>query len=174
MKTKTFGMSLVEIVIALFIAGIAIAPVVNLLTATNKETSTSIYQVMAAYYSNEIIEQITQLNLSPGFKRICETTGKEVPELLQSLNIDLGDTTIVEPRKISLLGLNLFFLVSPLSEGFASRKIEVEEVTGASGNIPGKFYKLTIKVGWNFPGEVAISGIPKHTHESVFFLNRDL
>ena len=57
MKTKNFGMSLVEIVIALFIAGIAIAPVVNLLTTTNKETSTSIYQVMAAYYSNEIIEQ---------------------------------------------------------------------------------------------------------------------
>jgi hypothetical protein len=166
-------MSLVEIVIALFIAGIAIAPVVNLLTATNKETSTSIYQVMAAYYSNELIEQITQLNLSPGFKRICETTGKEVPELLTSLNIDLGDITVVEPRKVSLLGLNLFFLVSPLSEGFASRKIEVEEVT-ANGNIPGKFYKLKIKVGWNFPGEIAVSGVPKHTHESVFFLNRDL
>ncbi|MBF0545156.1 MAG: prepilin-type N-terminal cleavage/methylation domain-containing protein [Candidatus Riflebacteria bacterium] len=168
------GLSLIEVVIAVFVAGLAIAPTINLLSSTNRETSTSIYQVMAAYYSDEIIEQLTQLNISPGFKRICEATGKDLPELLESMNTDLGDMIAVEPRKVSLMGLKLFLLISPLTEGFNARLLEVHEVTGSSGNIPGRFYRIVIKVGWNYPGDLDETGSSKHIHESVFFLNRDL
>lgn len=166
-------MSMIEIAFAVLIAGLAIGPIFGLLVSTNKEASSAIYEVTAAHYANEIAEQLLTFDALPGFQVLSVNAGVGVKELLESANLKLGDKSIQTPLKIPLASLDVFLLVSPLSEVFQERSIEVSRVeTPADMFLPGEFYRVVVRLGWTSPGEGTATGQSRHSHETVIFVRK--
>ena len=166
------GISILEVAIAIVIAGLAIGPVINLLSVTNKETTGSIYSVTAAHYANEIAEQLLGFDVLPGFKVLCDRSGRDLTQLLEGMNPVLEDKSIDTARRVPLGNLDVFLLVSPLSSVFQERSISVFPIsTGGAFHLPGDYFRVTIRIGWNAQEENPTTTTPvRQVHETVIFV----
>lgn len=172
---KRRGISLLEIAFTLVIVGLIMGPILHLLTSTNRESSSSMFEVMATSYSRELAEQLLNLNERPGFALLCAAAKKGLPELLEELNPELARTDSETPGRIPLGGEKVFLLASPLIREFQERKILVEAVPAPSGKPAGEpdYFKVVIRLSWSLPGEPKPDGVGMHKHESVVFLHQE-
>jgi len=151
---RRYGFSLLELVIAFFIVGLAIAPIYTLLISTSQVSSASIYEVMAVRYASELAEQLQRL--APHFKAIRLTTTADLPAALEGLNPFLGPASPLAPIDrtkvlgIFIPGTEVAVFVSPLFQNFVKREIQVLPVTPATSEpqLPGQVYNVVIRLGW--------------------------
>ncbi|MBF0407154.1 MAG: prepilin-type N-terminal cleavage/methylation domain-containing protein [Candidatus Riflebacteria bacterium] len=175
-KFPRFGFSLVEIVVALFVMGLAVAPIMGLMSQTNIDSTASMYEVLAGNYATELGEQLLDLSLNrsqPRFKQIEADTHQSIKDLLEGLNESLSDTSVTNPRAVFLPTSKIGIMVSPLDPAFTKRKITVEPVTGLTYSVMyGECYRVLIQLAWRLQGES--TALPaKHSHEAMILIRKD-
>ncbi|MEW6709803.1 MAG: hypothetical protein AB1403_08290 [Candidatus Riflebacteria bacterium] len=154
------GLSMVEIMVAVVIIGLAVGPLIGVLSSSNKMSNASIFEETAVHYSRELADQL--LSLSPNFSDIVADaqalTGDTSINLGSILN-DTGFQTILEthgttttaiPLQINGNELPLRLLVSPLEKAFTRRRIKATVLdTSANTTLKtDKFWKVQIELSW--------------------------
>lgn len=170
---REVGFTFVEVLIALVITALALGPLLFLLSKTNKESSGSLYKVMAAHYGNEILEQLLQWESAPGFAALCHACGADMKSFLECLNDDpfFNSTSTGGPKRLKLGGIPVYMLVSPLARAFSKREITVIPLSPDQSEFlfPGNFYQVKIRIEWTLDGDASSEKATRHNHEAVGF-----
>ena len=155
---------MVELVVAIAIIGLAVGPLILLLSSSNKANKASIYEEMATHYTRELASQFLRMDgdiaqlvndakivagSSVTFKSLIDNSG------FQS---GLSDTTKTGPYcvpfQISSNKLKYRIILSPLIQpAFKSRTVSVTKMNTGSNSVlkVGNFWKMTIKISWVDP-----------------------
>jgi uncharacterized membrane protein YciS (DUF1049 family) len=157
------GLSMAEVVVAIFIIGLAVGPLIALLSSSNRMSNASIYEEMAVHYAREMADQI--LRYSSNVQEVVQDaktlTGDSSITFAKILSdsefrLKLEDYTsgpICIPFSINGTKLKSRIIVSPLEKVFKKRRIEVEEVDSSANSVlkTGKFQKVIITIAWKDP-----------------------
>ncbi|MBF0500945.1 MAG: prepilin-type N-terminal cleavage/methylation domain-containing protein [Candidatus Riflebacteria bacterium] len=151
--------SLLEVLVATVVIGLAVGPLINVLSSSNRVSNASIYEVMAVHYASELAEQLQRL--SSQLKSMCNGTGKTVKQLLEDPTFlaELGSfgNGSLDPQLIQIPGTRITLFLSPLHPRFTCRTILVSKLNTTTQQILklGTFWNATIALSWNLAeGEV--------------------
>lgn len=164
---KKTGFSMVELMVAIAIIGLAIGPLILVLSDSNKANKASIYEEMATHYARELAHQF--LRMDKDIAHIVQEakiqTGNSAltfKEVLSPINgassgklSDLSKTQpYCIPIKIGGKTLDYRLIVSSLIQpAFKNRKIEIVKLSTSSNNVlkNGNFWKVIITISWADP-----------------------
>ena len=167
MKLKR-AVSMVEIVVAIFVAALAIGPMIMLLSSSNRMSSTSTYETLAVYYANELCDQIKRL--SPQLPTIINdaraATGLSSVNTATLFNswpanvLEFTDNVRSIPFVCAGMPLEARIVLTPLHTNFVKRQITVEplDVSANSELNQGSYWKAIVTVAWEdemAPGDSA-------------------
>ena len=160
---------MVELIVAMAVIAIAIGPVFNLLSSSNKVSNASMYEVMASLHAGELSEQL--LRLKPTILHdLRQKTGKGIDQLIadpafqQKLSPDatLGWQAIMAALPAPTSETDITFFLSPLDPAFISRTINVQEVAAATElftSATGRFFNVYIGLSWKLnPNDQVVHG----------------
>ena len=173
-SSKRQGFSAIEVVFAVLVAGLAIAPIMDLLTRSNVTSTASMYEVLATNYANEICEQLVDFSYNPAQPRLKQLeidSSAKVKDLLEGQNSELKRTDITLPRALKLGGSNLHLLVSPLDPAFTERSIAVSEIPISFAVARGTVWMVRVRLSWKLPTEGG--GPVLHSHEGIVIIRKD-
>ena len=128
---KSRGFSLVEVLVTVAVISLAIGPLVQLMSSTNRMSSASIYEVMAVHYAAEVTEQLQWLAQNNTIANIHSATGKDLQDILTDpvLQAVLETPPIAnEPYMVVLAPTEIRLLLSPLHPNFTSRRLYVRRL----------------------------------------------
>ncbi len=160
MKKLRFGLSMVEIMVAVFIIGLAVGPLIGVLSSSNKMSNASIYEETAVHYAREISDQL--LRLAPNLNDIVgdaqSLTGDSSLNLASILN-DNGFRSKLEdhlpaaeaiPLQVNGNELPVRLLISPLDPAFTKRRITATALDTSSNTLlkVDRFWKVKIELAW--------------------------
>lgn len=168
------AVTMIEIAFAVLIAGLAIVPMIDLLSKSNLESTASIYEVMATNYATELAEQLLDLSYNPTQPRLKQLeldAGRPITDILTSKNAALSDTSVTRPRAVKLDHCGVHLLVSPLDPVFLRREIVVMPYSPPFDIASGSAYLARIILEWRLPNEPA--AVAAHLHEAVVVLRKD-
>ncbi|MBI3038207.1 hypothetical protein HYY75_04020 [bacterium] len=157
------GLSMVEVMFAVVIAGLALGPLISNLSSSNKASTASMYEVMAVHYANELSEQLRRL--SPYLTDIQGITGQTLDSLLSDpdFNTELSATS-QPPKGIYVPGTNVTLFLSPLEPSFYERKVDVRKIAppaGLSVLNSGTYWDVKIILSWKLSPNEPVSA--KHS-----------
>lgn len=144
--------SLVEVLVACVVISLAAAPMLGMLSTSNRTSRASVFEIMAVQYAEELGEQL--LRLSQRLKSIREVTGESVKTLLEdpivAAALNPQTPPAVQPGIIRIPGTDIVLLCSPLDPNFTARVIRIEQLstTGKQVLKTGIFWKVTIGLAW--------------------------
>jgi len=147
------GFSLVEIMIACVVIGLAAAPMLGILSSSNRTSKASVFEIMAVQYAEELGEQL--LRLSQRLKSIRDATGVDIKTLLEDplvVNaLNPQNPPAFAPSIIHIPGTNIILLCSPLSPNFTARVMKVDQLDTSGKQVlkNGIFWKVTIGLAWH-------------------------
>ncbi len=154
------GLSMVEIMVAVFIIALAVGPLIGLLSSSNRMSNASIYEEMAVHYAREISDQLLSLStrISDVVNDAKTLTGDSSLTLASILNDAAfrakleehndGSTAVSMQAGGTVLPVRL--TISPLDPAFSKRRITVTAMDTSSNNIlkTDKFWKVKIELAW--------------------------
>ncbi len=157
------GLSMAEIVVAIFIIGLAVGPLIALLSSSNRMSNASIYEEMAVHYARELSDQILRYSsnipeIVQDAKTLSGSSSVTFAKILADTefnakleNYTTGPTCI--PFSYNGTRLKTRIIVSPLEKVFKKRRLEVKEVDSSSNSVlkTGKFQKVIITIAWKDP-----------------------
>ncbi len=144
--------SLVEVLVACVVVGLAAVPMLGMLSSSNRTSRASVFEIMAVQYAEELGEQL--LRLSQRLKAIREVTGESIKTLLEDPQVvaALNPQTppAVEPGIVRIPGTEIVLLCSPLNPNFLARVVKIEQLDTAGKQIlkNGIFWSVTIGLAW--------------------------
>ncbi|KAF1079124.1 MAG: hypothetical protein GQF41_4558 [Candidatus Rifleibacterium amylolyticum] len=146
------GLTLAEIIVAMFVAVFAILPIFTALQSSSSKIYRGINHYQSQFLISEIYQQLNNISNSSGFEELT-STASDLKQLLESINDKLSDKNVLNHRHIRFSeSKSAGLLVSPLPENFVTRRLLVERVfDSSSGELSHDWYKVTIKVVWNEP-----------------------
>ena len=168
------GLSLVEVLIALFLLSLLLFPVMGLMSQSTGQTVVSFHELQAVELVRELLDQLADLGRSDGPSpvwRLCRTQGISLEALVQSLNPKLVGAGTENPALIRFAGTTTGVLVSPLPAPFSKRYLMVRSVAAPPPwltGIRGKAYRVTAGFAWNPEGGEGGKGL--RTYEADIFL----
>jgi hypothetical protein len=154
-------MSLVEVAVAIIVIALAMGPIINLLSASNKVSNASVFEVMASHHASELGEQLQRLK--PWILRDLRIqTGKRIDQLLQEPAFlgalsPAGNTTgeaYLVPLVPSNPIVDVAFFLSPLDPGFEYRTLVAQLLDANDPRLEifkattGNYYDVSIGLGW--------------------------
>lgn len=156
MKSRV-GVSMVEITIALFVAALAIGPMIALLSSSNRMSTASTYETLAVYYATEISDQIRRL--APQLPDILEDarvkTGVSNLEMPSIFSWDPDELLFYDNAKtvfFKAAGMNLDarLILTPLHRNFLRRTIDVQQLDNSALQEfdAESYYKVIITIEW--------------------------
>jgi len=155
------AISMVEILVAVVVLGLAVGPMITLLSASNRTSNASAYEVMAAHYACEFGEQLQRL--SPHLKALRQKTGKTIEDLLTDPSFETligpgggppGEPFIARFPVPNPADTDVAFFLSPLDPAFTERKFLVNELNNNAPGLQvlkatsGKYWDVTIILSW--------------------------
>ncbi len=169
------GLSLVEILVAVAVCSLALGPMVNLLSSSNRASTASIYEVMAVHYASELADQMTRFSgrlddiladarIRTGNSSLTLEDLLTDPGFTNELRLHLDETRAV-PFQANGVPLKASLFVSPLHARFTDRRFEVRPLstTGATLLGGGVFWDVKIILSWQLsPSE------PPDKHKAEF------
>lgn len=159
---------MVEIVVAIFVAALAIGPMIMLLSSSNRMSSASTYETLAVYYANELCDQIKRL--TPQLPTIISdartATGLASANIETLFNswptnvLEFTDNVRSIPFVCAGISLDARIVLTPLQPNFIKRQITVEplDISDNSELNQGRYFKLIVSVAWEddmAPGDSA-------------------
>lgn len=158
-KTKR-GFSMIELMVAIVIIGLAIGPLILVLSDSNKANNASMYEEMATHYARELAHQL--LRMDKDVPLIVGEANCSFKIVLESINGTsagkLSDLNMKKPYCIALRkGANVLdyrLMVSPLIQPiFKSREIKVKKLDVSSNDVlkTGNFWNIIITIKWIDP-----------------------
>ena len=163
------GFSLLEIVVAVLIVGLALGPIITLLGSSNKASNASVYEIMASMYSAELGEQLQRL--APRLKDLRMKTGMDILVLLTDPELErkIGPegSTAGKPFMMHLpvpdpSVTDVAFFLSPLDPAFTERKFLVTKLDNSDPRLKvfkngtGDYWDVTISLAWKQPADTII------------------
>ncbi len=130
------AVTVVEVMVALFLLGLVLGPLVGMLSSSNQKANVSMYYLLAMHYADEMAQQLQRL--APHLDQLLaaardSNTGRiptlaEVltdPTFLAELQAPASTFRVIRFRYAGK-PLEGFLAVSPLDEHFIGRTIKVE------------------------------------------------
>lgn len=176
MKRFKHGLSMVEIAVAVLIIGLAVGPLIGVLSSSNKMSNASIYEEMAVHYARELADQL--LRLSPSLDDVVTDAQSLTGDSSITLASLINDSVLADrlnqyntaaeavPMQINGNELPLRLVISPLDKAFTHRKITATQLDTSSNGIlkTDRFWKISIELAWidknsgrNEPREIIMS-----------------
>jgi len=146
------GFSLIEVMVACLIIGIAAAPMIGVLSSSNRTSKASVFEILAVQYAEELSEQL--LRLSQRLKAMRDVTTKDIKTLLEdpSVATALAPTAVAAagPTVVPIPGTQIVLFCSPLNPNFIARVLRVDALSNAGKLVlkTGNFWKVTIGLAW--------------------------
>lgn len=168
------GFSLVEVMVACFVIGLAAVPMLGVLSSSNRTSKASVFEIMAVQYAEELGEQL--LRLSQRLKSMRDVTGVDIQTLFEDplvvAALNPQTPPAVEPSIIRVPGTDIVLLCSPLNPNFISRVIKIDQLSTSGKQVlkNGVFWKVTIGLGWRMSSADPIV----HTASFSLVLREDL
>ena len=142
----------IEILIACVVITLATVPMLGILSASNRTSKASIFEVMAVQHAAELAEQL--LRLSPHLKALRNQTGRTIKDLLEASSVQAllrpSATPANRPTLLPLFGTDVVLYCSPLDPNFTARIIRVTALDTSGNEVlkTGAFWKVTIGLAW--------------------------
>lgn len=160
MKIGKSGLSMVEIMVAVFIIGLAVGPLIGVLSSSNQMSNASIYEEMAVHYAREISDQL--LRLAPNLIDIVQDAQSLTGDTSINLGTILNDPGLrsqledhiaavkAVPLQVSGNEIPQRLLISPLDQAFTRRRITASILDTSSNGIlkTDRFWKVKIEMAW--------------------------
>lgn len=156
---------MIELMVAVGIIGLAVGPLIVMLSSSNKANKASIYEEMATHYARELSNQLLRMDgdIAQIVKDMRNKTGNSSLTFKDIINnssfiLAVSDVTKTEPHTIPIqVGGNKIdysIILSPLIQpAFKSREIEAIKLSSTSNNVlkTGNFWKIIITITWSDP-----------------------
>lgn len=140
------AVSFLEIVMAVFLLAIVVGPLTRTVSSLNQGASGTVYELMAAHFASEILEQVQVL---PVATILAENHAVSLGALRSVLEIPNGPELL---RKIELCP-GVYLLASSMPpEVFSTRVLTFETETRSVGNTSIQMVRATVHVFWKSPG----------------------
>ncbi len=174
------GLSMVEMMVAVVIIGLAIGPLLGTLSSSNKMTNASIFEEMAVHYGRELSDQL--MRLSSQFSNIVDDARIAAADPSINLGNILNDPGFMAkleehtpqtrpiPLQVNGTELPVRLIISPIDQAFVKRRIVVTSLPSSTNQVlndPG-FWKICIEISWkdklsgrDTPKEVSMAFIIK-------------
>jgi prepilin-type N-terminal cleavage/methylation domain-containing protein len=182
-KPAARGVTLIEIMVAVVVVALALGPLFSLLSASNRVSNASAYEVMAVQYAAELGEQLQRL--SPKIRDLRTASTKSIDQILMDPAMDAllgpGGNPSGEPYMIQLPvdpsiapDTKVGFFVSPLDPNFTARRLFVRQLDASDpaltvwNDTNGIFWDVTVNLSWKFNPTDPIT-----LHASYSFLLRE-
>ena len=140
------AVSFLEIVMAVFLLAIVVGPLTRTVSSLNQGASGTVYELMAAHFASEILEQVQVL---PVGSILAENHAASLSELTAALEIPNRPEPVSKVKLCS--GVHLLASAMP-PEVFSPRVLTLETETRTIGNTSIQMVKATIHVFWKVPG----------------------
>jgi len=144
--TRSRGVSLVEITVAILIAAVISVPVLMLMTTSREETCKAVNYLRALEIAHETIEWInaTPLNATT-ISELLNSEGSLI--IANGANLD----TVPYPVGNNAKWVDLKSIKYPeqYAKAYFFRKIEIEPVSEASVDYRDYLYKVVVTIFWN-------------------------
>jgi type II secretory pathway pseudopilin PulG len=156
---KQQAITLVEVLVAVAVVSLALGPLIGLLSQSNRQSSASIYEVMAVHFAAELLEQVQRLGPRlPAIIADARTKTSNATLTLKNLLTDTGFLTELRaassaPRAVPLQSggakLDTSLILSPQTDQF-QRWLEVDELSTTGNTVlrGARFWKVTAIIGW--------------------------
>ena len=155
------GISIIEVLVAIVVISLTFGPIIHLLSASNKVSNASAYEVMASHYASEAGEQLQRM--APRLKELRLKTGKTVEQILTDPSFETligpGGGPSGEPYMARLpvpdpTVTDVALFLSPLDPAFTQRKFLVNRLNNTDGALQvmktgsGEYWDVTIILAW--------------------------
>jgi len=154
------GFSMAEIMVAVFIVGLIIGPLVLLLNQSTQKTNVSMYLFLAMHYADEIAQQLQRM--APHFDQILAEAKDPTSQTTPTLRDLLMDGNFLnEVKKLDNNFTLAFFqfgakklqaclMLSPMDGHFKTRTLDVYPLVSQTSSILGQknFWKVNIILEW--------------------------
>jgi|GEM_PF-959583 len=160
MLQRRSGFSIVEVLVALAVISLALGPLINLLSSSNRASNASIYEVMAVHYASELAEQLERLSGKLGEILADARIRTGNPGLtLEDLLTDNGFTNELrahndQPRAVPFqaqgIPLEVSLFVSSLHQHFTERKFDLRQLNNSATTWlkTGRYWDVKITFCW--------------------------
>ncbi|RCK79018.1 MAG: hypothetical protein OZSIB_0360 [Candidatus Ozemobacter sibiricus] len=152
------GFTMVEVFVAVVILMLALMPLSTVISASNRTSNVSVYEIMAVHYAAELAEQLNRLSPTM-LRQIRLQTGKALPALLgePSLVAALQDHSFTTEYEVLVPDTRFSLFLSPLHPAFTLRELTVEPLpVHVAPSLLGKgnLWAVKIHLGWKMaPGD---------------------
>jgi hypothetical protein len=140
------AISFIEVALGILILGLVVGPILATLSTLNRGTTSALYEMVAAHYASEILEQMRVLPL-PTVLEAARVNS--LADLVGTIDIPIRD----QPVNKLVLAPGIHLLYSPLPpEVFKKRVLEVKREVRHAGGTPVNLVRVTVHVEWQPPG----------------------
>ncbi|HNV69885.1 MAG TPA: type II secretion system protein [Candidatus Ozemobacteraceae bacterium] len=147
------AMTLIEVLVTIAVLSLALGPLVQLLSSSNRMSNASVYEVMAVHYAAEINEQLQWLAQNNTIAMVKAATGRDLEDLLTDplLQAQMENMTPgLGPYLAKFPGTEISLLLSPLHPNFTGRRLYVKRLDSTSATTlnTGVYWDVTVSLSW--------------------------